>query len=332
MGEGRRGGYVRGGGYGGGYRTRLTSLFSPSPHLDTHALQHHVTEVLISPWNVRRPAVAGTTLVLTSGELSRSPLVEGVPLFVSACDDRGGTNVLDPRHNQTPPLAINAVVLYKVNMIVAFSTEGLNGMATGTVPTIEQWVQQMKFPDIDTPLDLKITTVDLSISDLTCVDMNIEGLTLQTDTDGETPLLIMNLADTSLDLSFEWGYVEQGFPFLEGSGTGSAAVTGMAGSVSTTLDVDPVCGQMFATFQSFSFDFGDISITLNGGDDTLLNSLIGLVEDLFASRLSDMVGAAMEAGTNARLQGYNWENNLGTGVTMDTRWGEMVIIWMICSS
>ncbi|GIQ92025.1 hypothetical protein KIPB_015559, partial [Kipferlia bialata] len=152
-----------------------------------------------------------------------------------------------------------------------------NKLAEGSLPILESQIYDMKFPDIEVPVDLGITEVDLTISDMAMTELNVGGLSIGNDVVSEPPRVNIELDDTSLALSFSWSYKETTFPFISDHGTGTVTVDGVSGSMSSTVGVSPDTAMMYAAFVSFAFDLGDITIDLDGG----ASALYGLVLNAF---------------------------------------------------
>ncbi|GIQ89912.1 hypothetical protein KIPB_012519, partial [Kipferlia bialata] len=142
-------------------------------------------------------------------------------------------------------------------------------------------------------------------------------------TDADKGLIGFYLGESDMTMSFSWKYEEQGFPFIKDHGTGRASVSGLSGSMSTTVGVDPECGQAQFYFEAFSFDIGKIVIDLDGGAsalyDLVLNTFISLMEDLFADELSDMLGESIEAAINDGLASAGTETDMAYDLGFDTR-------------
>ncbi|GIQ81006.1 hypothetical protein KIPB_001898 [Kipferlia bialata] len=209
-----------------------------------------------------------------------------------------------------------------LNMIVAFSLDGFNKLTQGSIPVLVSQIQAMKFDDINTELDLLITTVDLEITSMVMSEMDISEFSVSTnEADGTIGIF---LGDSDLQLSFNWGYQETGFPYISDHGTGTATVTGLTASISSLTRVDQTCGNLVFAFESYSIDFGKITIALDGGASALyslvLNTFISLMEDLFADTLSDMLAEALLEAINSGGMTADWYHVLAGDVGLDQRY------------
>ncbi|GIQ83401.1 hypothetical protein KIPB_004715, partial [Kipferlia bialata] len=197
-----------------------------------------------------------------------------------------------------------------------YSIEGVNKFLAGVVPRIETDMESMKISDIDTVLDLGITTVDLTISDMACSEMSMGSTTLTTLADTQQFQAYLDHVD--IEMTFSWAFQEQSFPFVSDHGTGTASATDIHGSVIMGPAFNTACGTLDFSMEEFALDFGDIQIHLSGGASALynavLNTLIGLFQDLFTEQLDQLLADAFVASVNSLTESeqpyINVEDNL----------------------
>ncbi|GIQ87537.1 hypothetical protein KIPB_009591, partial [Kipferlia bialata] len=193
-----------------------------------------------------------------------------------------------------------------------YSIEGVNKFIADMIPRIESDMESVKISDIDTVLDLGITTVDLTISDMACSEMAIGSTTMSTLAPTQQFQAVLDHVD--INLSFSWAFQEQSFPFVSDHGTG----TGPA------FNTD--CGTLEFSMDQCVFDFGDIDIHLSGGASALynavLNTLIGLFQDLFTEQLDQLLSSAFLQSLNSLASSEKPYLNLDDDLRADFRFVE----------
>ncbi|GIQ87693.1 hypothetical protein KIPB_009787, partial [Kipferlia bialata] len=153
--------------------------------------------------------------------------------------------------------------------------------------------------DIDTVLDLGITTVDLSIRDMAFTDFQIYGTAVTTMPD--TQQLQISLDGVALSLSFSWSFRETTFPFISDHGTGTAGVTNIKGDVIAGTDFDEECGILQMSMDECVFDLGDIVVHLDGGASALYNTVLAVLIDMFQDVFTDQLDTVIASGITASI-------------------------------
>ncbi|GIQ83722.1 hypothetical protein KIPB_005082 [Kipferlia bialata] len=215
-----------------------------------------------------------------------------------------------------------------IGAVVVLSIEGVNKLAADSIPDIEASAFDLKMDDINTSLDLGITVVDLSITQLLFANFHIGDI--KATSLPLTQELMLNMDDLDLELTFDWEYTEESWPFSKDSGTGTATCTGIGGEVVMGVGFDHVCGVPQFMADSVNLDLGDIKITLDGGASQLfqliLNAFIGLVEDLFTDELNTLIAASMTEAINEGIQESTGPSNVPDGMKEDFRSPNPVVV------
>ncbi|GIQ85148.1 hypothetical protein KIPB_006776 [Kipferlia bialata] len=179
----------------------------------------------------------------------------------------------------------------------------------------------MKMGDIDTVLDLGVTTVDLQIDDMHLGDFSIGGAEVATLP--ETQQIQIKMSQTDIDLTFSWAFQEQSFPFLSDSGTGTASASNIHGTMVLAPAFDEDCGVLQLSMDQFEFDYGDIAIHLDGGASALYNAilttLIDMFQDVFTQSLDELISSGFISVINTAIGGGTNYEALKDGLRADFR-------------
>eukprot|EP00768_Dysnectes_brevis_P003421 gnl/Dysnectes_brevis/2447_a2916_1444.p1 GENE.gnl/Dysnectes_brevis/2447_a2916_1444~~gnl/Dysnectes_brevis/2447_a2916_1444.p1 ORF type:complete len:550 (-),score=92.61 gnl/Dysnectes_brevis/2447_a2916_1444:82-1731(-) len=220
------------------------------------------------------------------------------------------------------PLPSSQMAALKLSM----SETGLQRYTNEVFDWVENFLYELVLPDIVSSVDLGIANISYSLADFDMLSFSIESVSVSLQE--ATAVIAFAISDSSTDLTFNWGYSEDTWPYIGDDGYGEATVTDCSGNgeVSILLNTDLCPGTPIADLLSFDFNVGNIDITLHGGAswlyDLIIDVFIDIITQAFQDELSEAMGMAIEETVNGNLPSldYTFSTDVGEDTYLDQRW------------
>ncbi|GIQ87129.1 hypothetical protein KIPB_009108, partial [Kipferlia bialata] len=143
-----------------------------------------------------------------------------------------------------------------------------------------------------------ITTVDIDMTDLSVTEFDLDGIEVTTLPDDQA--VQFTIDDSALFVDFEYSMREESWPFVSASGHGTFSATGISGVIVGSVELDRDCGVLTIIVGELNFNYGDITITLEGGEvfADIMNAAIKLLESMFTDTLNVLIGDWFQTAIN----------------------------------
>ncbi|GIQ82912.1 hypothetical protein KIPB_004137 [Kipferlia bialata] len=97
----------------------------------------------------------------------------------------------------------------------------------------------MPLPDISGTFDLKVASLDYSLTSMVINEVTIDAFNLNPV---PPDILDVSIQNAGFSMGFHWHFKEDGFPYVEDDGTGVASISSLSASGTLKTVMDRECG------------------------------------------------------------------------------------------
>lgn len=179
-------------------------------------------------------------------------------------------------------------------------------------------------PDMTFSLDLGVTQITFSLSDIFFKDLSVAKVGIQFD-GGES--FQGSAEGVTVLLTFQWHFQQNSYPYMSDGGEGQLIMDGTSLRViaSTSCDYTECPGHLEVQLSRADLDFDKLEIQLSGGSSWIYQSLIDLIMSAIQDTLADTISDVMVNSLTQLMydqmkgDGYNQSYYAMPSVTKDDR-------------
>eukprot|EP00768_Dysnectes_brevis_P005626 gnl/Dysnectes_brevis/413_a455_5053.p1 GENE.gnl/Dysnectes_brevis/413_a455_5053~~gnl/Dysnectes_brevis/413_a455_5053.p1 ORF type:complete len:559 (+),score=71.99 gnl/Dysnectes_brevis/413_a455_5053:446-2122(+) len=167
--------------------------------------------------------------------------------------------------------------------MLVITQSGIGRYADMLLDDIEACVSDLIIPDIEEEVDLSISVVDFSITNIVFEELSVQDI----DIVFQDPYITGSVSDASGKIKFSWQYSEIAWPYIGDQGWGEAELSDLSLLFSANFTMDRLCSTYDCNLAPLQLSVGDVDITLHGGASWLYDLLLELLTDLIVDVLID---------------------------------------------